>query len=71
MVEAQFPKMPAAQAKGLGILEIAEKVSEVDSVSIHSLRSKYKTSTGNKAKDRWARVDLIVGVLAHHLEEEE
>ena len=49
----------------------ADKVSEVDSVSIQALLSKYKTSTGNKAKDRWARVDLIVGVLAHHLKQEE
>jgi len=71
VVDAQFPKMPAAQAKGLGILTTAEKVSEADNVSSQALRSKYKTSTGDKAKDRWARVDLIVGILAHHLEQEE
>ena len=71
VVGKQFPKMTSAHAKGLGILEVAEKVSEVDSVKQEVLRSKYKASTGKKAKCRWAPVDLIVGILAHHLEEDE
>ena len=71
LVEKAFSKMPAAQCKRLGILAIAEKIAELDNAMQDKLREKYKACTGKKAKDRRARVDLIVGIVAHYLEDEE
>jgi hypothetical protein len=55
----------------LGILDIAEKIAELDTIKRDKLREAHKTDTGKAAPERWARVDLIVGVLAHHLEDED
>ena len=53
------------------LASVAEKIAELDNVKQDKLRGKNKACTVKKAKDRWARVDLIVGILAHHLEDDE
>ena len=70
-MEKAFSTMPAKQCKGLGILDIAEKIAVLDTAKRDKLRETFKSATGKAPTDRWARVDLIVGILAHHLEEDE
>ena len=71
VIEKAFSKLPAKNAKGMGILEIAEKIAELDKISSDKLKEKYKTSAGKDAKERWARVYIIAGIIASDLENED
>ena len=71
MVEKVFPKLPAKEGKGMSILEMAEKIADLDKTSADKLKDQYKKSSGKAAKERWARVDLIAGIIAAEIEGEE
>ena len=54
----------------MNILEMAEKIADLDKTSADKLKDQYKKSAGKAAKERWARVDTIAGIVAAELEDD-
>ena len=50
---------------------MAEKIADLDKTSVEKLKDQYKKSSGKAAKERWARVDIIAGIIAAEVEEVE
>ncbi len=46
-------------------------VGGLDKTSAEKLKDQYKKSAGKTAKERWARVDIIAGIVAAEVEEVE
>ena len=70
-MEKIFAKLPAKDGKGMSILEMAEKIADLDKTYAEKLKDQYKKSAGKAAKERWARVDIIAGIIAAEVEEVE
>ena len=66
--EAKGPE--AKEMKGLGILKVAEAIEQAG-VGIEDAKKAYRKMSGEEAKRRWAKVDILVGTIASALEEEE
>ena len=67
-VKAEFVACcPDAELIGEGLFEVAEAVANGTSPNKADLAIQYQALTGEEAPVRWARVDIIVGILAHKL----
>ena len=62
---------PPGECATKSILEMAEKIADLDKTSAEKLKDQYKESAGKNAKERWARVDIIAGIIAAEVEEVE
>ena len=72
VIEGIFKKKgPEAKVlKGLGILQVAEAIEQAG-VGMEDAKKAYRKVSGEEAKRRWAKVDVLVGTVAAALEEEE
>ena len=67
-VKAEFPNCcPDSEMIGEGLFEVAEAVANGTSPSKSELATQFQVLTSEEAPSRWARVDIIVGILAHKL----
>lgn len=65
-------KLKKKDVEQKGILEIAEALDDEGKVgSREELQKKYRKNVGKSAPGRWSRVDLLVGLLADELDDEE
>jgi len=59
------------QFKGHGLMEVAEVLEgEKSTGTWNALVTTYEQKTGKKAPARWARIDLIIGIIASEVNSE-